>query len=362
MTLFFICARLAALALLTIVASSATAQAPAQRGEASEVSFTDYPALARNSEILRRMLSPLTQEMIRRRLAASGTTVAEESIDLAKAKFVIYLPSFRPAAGYGLIVFVAPWGEAKLPPAWAAVLDRLGFIYVSAASSGNDQSVLTRRVPLALIAVGDVLKRYEIDPAQVYVGGFSGGSRTALRIALAYPDLFRGALLNAGADPIGAPPDVLPPADLFARFQATTRVVFVTGALDTSARASDASTSESMSRWCVLNTRTISVPGAGHESVPPAELSEALGSLQHDRLVDQGRLEACRAKLESRMAEALTEARALVAAGRGAGARSRILGLDRTFGGLAAAQIVGLAATCGCGLLSGDGRTPNPPE
>jgi dienelactone hydrolase len=327
------------------------ARAPPQSGQSSEVTFTDHPALARNSEILRRMLSPLTQEIIRRRLAASGTTVAEESIDLAKARFVVDVPSHRPAAGYGLIVFVPPWDDAKLPPGWAAVLDRAGYIYASAADSGNKQEVLTRRVPLALIAAGEVLERYEIDPARVYVGGFSGGSRTALRIALAYPDVFRGALLDAGSDPIGLPPDILPPADLFSRFQSSTRVVFVTGTLDLAARASDASSSDSMSRFCVFNVRTIGVPDTGHAVAPPAKLSEALDSLQHDRLVDQGRLDACRAKLDSRLNAAIGEAKALVAAGRGAAARPRILDLDRTLSGLAAEQIVDLAAACGCGLL-----------
>ncbi|HEY1927157.1 MAG TPA: PHB depolymerase family esterase [Caulobacteraceae bacterium] len=347
-------ARFAALALLTIVASPAMAQAPPQAGQAPGVTFTAYPALARNSEMLRRMLSPLTQEIIRRRLAASRSAVAEESVDLSKERFVVDLPSHRPAAGYGLIVFVPPWDDAKVPPGWAAVLDREGFIYVSAAGSGNEQDVLTRRVPLALIAAGEVLGRYEIDPARVYVGGFSGGSRIALRIALAYPDVFRGALLDAGSDPIGVPPDILPPADLFARFQASTRVVFVTGTLDLTARASDASSSESMSRFCMFNVRTIGIPDTGHAVATPAKLTEALDSLQHDRLVDQGRLDACRAKLAGRLTAAVGEARALVAAGRGPAARSRILDLDRTFGGLAAEQIVDLADTCGCGITPGE--------
>jgi dienelactone hydrolase len=355
MTLFSIRAGLAALALTAVFASPAAAQAPPRPGGTSEATFTDYPALARDAEIVRRMLSPLTQEIIARRLAASRTTMAEESVDIAKARFVVYLPSQRPVAGYGLIVFVPPWDDARLPPGWAAVLDRSGFIYVSAAGSGNEQPVLTQRVPLALIAAGEIARRYPIDPVRTYVGGFSGGSRTALRIALAYPDVFRGALLNAGSDPIGATPDILPPADLFARFQVSTRVVFVTGALDTSARASDASSAESMARSCVFNVRTIDVPAAGHAIAPPAEFSEALDSLQRDRPVDQGRLDACRATLQGRLDRAGGEARALVAAGRGAAARTRILDLDRSFGGLAGEQIVDLAQTCACGLLA-DGR------
>ena len=64
--------------------------------------------------------------------------------------------------------------------------------------------------------------RYPIDPKRVYVGGLSGGSRAAEMTALAYPDVFRGALLNAGSDPIGGEAGIyLPPAELFRRFQET---------------------------------------------------------------------------------------------------------------------------------------------
>ncbi|HEY2051768.1 MAG TPA: hypothetical protein VGH03_20695 [Caulobacteraceae bacterium] len=344
------------LALLTTAAPHAAAEPPPQAGQTSEVTFTDYPEMAHSSELLRRMLSPLTQEIIRRGLATSGSRVSEEAVDVTKARFAVYLPSHRPAAGYGLIVFVPPWDDARLPSGWAGVLDRSGFIYASAAASGNDQAVLTQRTPLALVAAGELLKRYQIDPARVYVGGFSGGSRTALRIALAYPDVFQGALLNAGSDPIGAPPDILPPAEQFTKFQASTRVVFVTGALDLSARASDAASAESMSRFCVFNVRTISVPAAGHAIASPSDLSEALDSLQRDRPVDQGRLDACRATLAKRVAGAVSGARALVVAGKRDAARARILDLDRTFGGLAAEQIVDLAQACACGLLKQEGR------
>ena len=73
---------------------------------------------------------------------------------------------------------------------------------------------------------------YPIDLARVYVGGLSGGSRVAEIAALAFPDVFRGVLLNAGSDPIGGEQGIyLPPPDLFRKFQ-TTRIVYVTGGED----------------------------------------------------------------------------------------------------------------------------------
>src|SRR4029077_12118401 len=86
------------------------------------------------------------------------------------------------------------------------------------------------------------------------VGGFSGGSRVALKIALAYPDLFRGVLLNAGSDPIGDTEALLPPDDLFAQFQNSTRLVYVTGSADSPNIQLDSVSRDSMKAWCVFNT------------------------------------------------------------------------------------------------------------
>src|SRR5207302_469453 len=91
---------------------------------------------------------------------------------------------------------------------------------------------LARREPLALLAAHNLMRRYPVDPERVYVGGFSGGARVAMRLALGYPDLFRGAILNAGSDPIGGAEIPLPPRELFMRFQSSTRIVYVTGERD----------------------------------------------------------------------------------------------------------------------------------
>jgi poly(3-hydroxybutyrate) depolymerase len=105
-------------------------------------------------------------------------------------------------------------------------------ILVSAANSGNGAGVLNRREPLALLAAENIMRSYPLDPERVYIGGFSGGSRMALRIARGYPDVFHGALLNAGSDPIGNAQIPLPPQELLRQFQESTRVVYVTGAHD----------------------------------------------------------------------------------------------------------------------------------
>ena len=54
--------------------------------------------------------------------------------------------------------------------------------------------------PLALLAAHNIMQPYSVNREHVFIGGVSGGSRIALRVALSYRDLFRGALLNAGSD------------------------------------------------------------------------------------------------------------------------------------------------------------------
>src|SRR5207302_4709848 len=144
-------------------------------------------------ELIRRMLSPLAAAQIPAVQARMGLRLSEQPVDLAREKFVLYVPRRAPDRGYGLLVFVPPSDDAALPPGWVPVLDQFGLILVRPVRSGNDQSAFGRRYPLAILAEYNVATRYRLDPDRIYIAGFSGGSRVALRLALAYPDVFRGA-------------------------------------------------------------------------------------------------------------------------------------------------------------------------
>ena len=156
-------------------------------GAAPDATFTLTTPLSSNPEMARRLLTPLTAAELPKRLARAGKALAEQPVDPGHERFAVHVPPTEPPGGYGLLVFVAPWPEATVPSSWVGVLDRFGIIFVSAARSGNDQSVLGRREPLALLAAANVLTRYRIDPDRVYVGGLSGGSRVALRLARRAP-------------------------------------------------------------------------------------------------------------------------------------------------------------------------------
>lgn len=337
---------LAALALLELSAP----ENRAETGLLRDVAFSAYTPLSGNLELARRSLTPFNAASLPGRLASAGKALAEQPIDLSAERFIAYVPPAPPPGGYALLAFVPPWPEASLPRGWAAVLDRQGVIFVSAARSGNEESVLARREPLALLGAHNIMQRYPVDPERIYVGGFSGGARVAMRLALAYPDLFRGAFLNAGSDPIGSADIPLPPRELFERFQSSTRLVYLTGERDDAHVADDSVSLQSMRHWCVLALDGFTTPRAGHEIADALGLSRALEALRARAPPEAGRLTRCRAGLEAELTKGFERVEALKAGGRKPDAQQLLRRLDEHFGGLAAPRSLELARALGVPL------------
>jgi pimeloyl-ACP methyl ester carboxylesterase len=308
----------------------------------NDVVFTDYTPLSSNVELARRLLTPFEAAELPKRLAELGKGLAEQPIDLTQEKFVVYLPSTKPVKGYGLLVFVPPWDTEKVPVGWTDVLDQTGIIFVSAANSGNDANPIGRREPLALLAYANIVKRYPIDPERVYVGGFSGGSRVAMHLALSYPDVFRGALLNSGSDPIGSKFAPVSPKDLFLRFQESSTLAFVTGEDDKLILESDRINRHTMHDWCVFNVESRDMRGTGHDAADPDSLSWALDTLDKKEKPDAGALADCRAGIDAAVTAKLQGVESLIAAGRRDDAKAALDEINQYYGGLAAPRSVEL--------------------
>lgn len=312
-------------------------------GQLSEARFTDYPALAGNAELARRLLTPFEARDLAAKTERSGHSLNSRALDLGQERFTLYVPATRPAAGYGLMVWVSPFDDAQLPQGWASVLDRRGVIFVSAANSGNRQNVFARRDPLAVVGAWSVIRRYPVDPARIYVGGWSGGSKVALRLAVGYPDLFHGAILNAGSEPVGGGGPPPPPRDLMQRFQEETRLIYVTGGRDASHLSDDLASIHSMRDWCQFNVEDHGMSFAGHDLIEPQALDRALGILAEPPHPDASKLATCRAGIDKELAERLAEAKALIAAGKRAEAKALLTRIDARFGGLAAPESLELS-------------------
>lgn len=331
--------RLGCIAIL-LLSLPAFAQAPT--GLQTNVRFTEYSPLSRADELLRRLLSPLQALRTNDAIAKSGREVREQSIDLTQEQFTVYVPPAQPQNGYALLVFVLPWNKPTLPPYWMGELDKHGMIFVTAAKSGNEESILDRREPLALLAAHNILQRYRVDPERVYIGGLSGGSRTAMRLALAYPDLFRGALLNAGSDPIGTAQIRLPPADLMHKFQESSHLVYITGANDTEHIDADMRSRDSMQHWCVFDMKTVAVPWIGHEILGATAFNRGLDALLTNEKPVSDKLASCRQRYEQDLDDQLQQVRSLRTNGKMDAAAKLLDAIDERFGGLAAPRSVEL--------------------
>ena len=326
--------------LLWLLTFSCATTAAADGQLLRDVSFDRYADYSGYSELVRRLLSPAAALRLGYKMQATGSRLAGQPVDLAAEKFIVYVPSRKPEHGYALLVFVPPWQDARLPDRWAAVLEQMGVIFVSAARSGNDESPMGRREPLALLAATNIMGQYPVDPERVLVGGFSGGSRIALRLALGYPDLFRGALLNAGSDAIGNPasdaPVPLPPRELLFRFQESTHIVYATGERDAEHIDDDLTSTQSLRQWCMYDSDDIVMPRVGHTVADAVTLSRALTSLFAAAPPDHDRLARCRAAIDAELAGKFARIESLIAGGQRAAADKLLDKLDRQYGGLAA--------------------------
>lgn len=329
---------------MTSLAAPCAPQAPT--GLHQSVTFDAYSPFSTSMELIRRTLSPLNTARIRARLARDHAALHAQSIDLARERFALYVPPApAPAGGDALLVFVPPWDDARVPVQWIPALNRNHTIFISAAHSGNHADVLNRREPLALLAAYGVMLRYHVNPARVYVGGFSGGSRVALRLALAYPDLFRGALLDAGSDPIGTGQIPLPSADLFHEFQQSSHIEFLTGDEDLIRQAQVARADASFRNWCVFDTGTTTMLHTRHSLADAAGFTRALTALMRSGAPDMARIAACRASHRHALAVELNQAQSLVAAGQITQATNLLDRIDAHYGGLAAPRSIELLRT-----------------
>jgi dienelactone hydrolase len=304
-----------------------------------DVVFDSPSPHARTQVLLERLLSPLASRRALESMGASAAALPGYTVELAGERFAVYVPAAPPPpGGYGLFVFVAPWKTAVVPPPWRAALDEAGLLFVTAAAAGNDAPVLTRRAPLALDAVAGASARWPVDASRVYIGGFSGGARVALRLAMAWPDVFAGALVDGSADPVGSEDVPLPDRALLERAQDHLRLVYAWGTADRiNVEASEASFASARDA-CIANVHRLPMRGRGHEPVDGATWRHALHLLESAPVADDG-LAACRSRLYASRDADLANVRALQAAGRLDDVRKALDELDARYGALALPEI-----------------------
>ncbi len=118
--------------------------------------------------------------------------------ELGEASFRVYVPEkYSPHEAYGLFVWLSAGNKGRI---WhRQVYDEHRLICIAPNRVGNPREIW-HRSGLALDAVHNIEKQYNIDSKRVYVAGFSKGGRMASRLGIVYADVFKGAMPIDGTD------------------------------------------------------------------------------------------------------------------------------------------------------------------
>lgn len=320
------------------------AAGPGSIAKFKSVSFASTTPLATNGELIHRLFSPFAAADVAKKNDAASLN--SFPIDPKEEKFGLYVPEEKPAKGYGLLVWVSPLDGANMPLGWPETLEKRGIIYVTAARSGNFTSPLGRRIPLALTAAANVAGKYAIDPDRIWIAGFSGGARIAERMALAYPDLFSGAILDGSSDPIGTADVSLPSRENFEEFLNRTSIVISTGAKDRYNTQDARRVIASLRRHCFDRVSIEVRPHEGHDAMNGTSLASAIDFLDQARGRPSSTDRHCLEQLYAQIDDDLARAEAKVQNDSN-GARAALRRIDRLYGQLAAARSLDLRARTG---------------
>lgn len=107
-------------------------------------------------------------------------------------------PSYDAAKPAGAIVWISSYSRGGPPRAWNDSLRDRNLLWIGAQNSGNEVPV-ARRMFLAMFGPMVLQRDYALDASRIYIGGFSGGAKTAMRVAALRPNIFKGGLFISGA-------------------------------------------------------------------------------------------------------------------------------------------------------------------
>lgn len=118
--------------------------------------------------------------------------------ELTGESFEVVVPeTYDGERPFGLLVWVSPIATGGAPQKWLQTLEKENLIWIGANHSENERGVGIR-FGLALDAVHNLRKLYNIDDSRIYVAGFSGGGKCASMLGMIYPEVFQGAIAMGG--------------------------------------------------------------------------------------------------------------------------------------------------------------------
>ena len=219
-----------------------------------------------------------------------GYAVPFPNYDLALEKFRTLIPAdYETNRAWGLLVWISPEDEARIPSDLAAEAQSRQMLLVSAYKSGNGRHPLDR-FRLALDGVCNICREYRIDRTRIYVSGFSGGSRIASMLGVAYGDLFSGTLCICGVNFYLAtrssggennPATYVPADGALARARKIGRFVLMTGETDPNRSSTHLVAEKGFKQEAFKNLLVLDVQGMGHAIPKREELRHAMEFLEN---------------------------------------------------------------------------------
>jgi hypothetical protein len=204
-------------------------------------------------------------------------------------RFRIHVPEELAAAGgaggWGVMVWCDAGRGGRLPADLDDLLAKNKLIAVAAYNAGNDRGVGVR-IGLALDAVHNLRQKYPtLDVHRTYVGGISGGAKVAEMAAMAFPEVFDGAICCAGANwykdmPVPDKPNTAwprtfskPPVKTFADARDQVGFILITGQRDGNYTPMKTMFEKGFQADGFKHVSFYDVPGLGHQT-PPGEFFE----------------------------------------------------------------------------------------
>jgi predicted esterase len=249
-------------------------------GKRATVRFTESPPQSAD---------PL---QVRYRLMAAEEPPA---YDVSKETFDVLLPAgWDGKSPLGLFLWIDAGDQPRLPEPWEKILAKHQLVYAGARRSGNPRNLFDR-LRLAIDANHNLRQQLPIDGRRVYVSGFSGGSRVASMLGVAWGEMFSGTICCMGVNfytDVAAPDgkvyglSYLPDEELLPLVKKHCRFALVTGGKDFNRPNTLGAFGNGFQKEGFEHVRVFDIPEHGHYLPPPEWLDQAIS------FVDEGKREA----------------------------------------------------------------------
>lgn len=238
--------------------------------------------------------------------ARQGINLNAHTVDPREETWDIYVPTnYDGSKSYGVLVWIPSSPAFKIPEDWENVMDQHNLIFIAARGSGDNEPVRERRAPLALHGLNGIAHTYNIDPKRLYIGGNSGGAVVAGNMALAFADIFAGAVLMGDGPEPGTLESPVPVKSLLMRARQN-HYALLAGQGNQAARRSVLDAQQALNALCIDQVVIINRPASGENGL----LDTGLNYVTQPRL--QVTAGACVSELQASAQEAVARVRQLI--------------------------------------------------